>query len=221
MNQIEKYIEHNNYRELVNSLPNKIINAVVDYTNEQKCSQNFNEAIDLMPEIKTQLTVYRGHNPSSKTITDVNYPLSTSTRIDIPFDEFTSEECCLFKIILQPGVKILPAYLFDKNKNADEFEIIVKQNGIVTKIGEEIYKGVLMTVYKYDAYNVSPQKSSLTTEELKSLMSKLNPDEIDEELEFLDQTPTKKNRIETIKLWLKTDLTNKDYEEIYNNIFLD
>jgi hypothetical protein len=84
------------------------------------------------PEFEDTITVYRGVKGEYKPSL-ISYISTTTTDIDTALS-FSGTQCCLLKITIPPGSKILPIY--DISDFKQEFEILIDRTGqyIITSI---------------------------------------------------------------------------------------
>ena len=127
--------------EYLNSLSQKEKDAIKDYTNyfyidvnqylrtgnekyNTKVVQNslaiFKKIYDEIPPLSETIVVYRGQREEDFNTKSVT---STTTNIMIPFKEFTSRDCCFYKITVLPGTKVIPVRHISVQPG--EYEIII------------------------------------------------------------------------------------------------
>lgn len=124
--------------------------------NDTSVDERIKELVRMMPPLTESILVYRGHEHTA-VIKPRNW-FSTSD-IRAKADEFTKNGCCLFKIYVQPGIRVIDVHSFlQKHKKSadyyeDEHEIIVEGNGEFykdynkTEKGFKEVKGELVTYY--------------------------------------------------------------------------
>ena len=124
--------------------------------NNKTVDERITELIHMMQPLKESVTVYRGQ----KNI-DIIYPRKWFSTTDIKekAKDFSNKECCMFKIYIQPGVRVLDVHSFLQKhytgivRHEDEHEIIVEGSGEFYKDidkkerGFKEIKGEIVTYY--------------------------------------------------------------------------
>lgn len=93
------------------------------------------EIFDLMPATTSELTVWRAiHEKSIDALRPQKGYMSTSLSLEPTFDFFDHETgCCIMRIHIQPGTKIIPILGLSSQVAYDQMEIVIPGNGILTQ----------------------------------------------------------------------------------------
>jgi hypothetical protein len=109
--------------------------ALVEYVKHVIKAKDLLETVQTWPVTSDEMIVYRGHrdtyNDRGNKIYDTELFSSTSD-IQVAYDEFSSEECCIFKIHVQPKIHYLNvnAKIGTDHRHAHEKEILVEGGGV-------------------------------------------------------------------------------------------
>ena len=198
---------------VVNKLPEVIKESLIDYTKDiyyesinkalrkgQKIRDDREKqivvdimiAFELIPPIERPITVYRGIGEEPIAL---NKAFMSTSRSIGRAKQFTGMDCCLLKILVPPGSKIIP--LWSISSHGYEQEILLPLGGslVVTKVIEE------KPMKTYDVVYIPPEsvvigenvstandlaeetaklEEDLRIESLKSrIINLVNPDEIE------------------------------------------
>jgi hypothetical protein len=193
--------------------------------------EKIQRGLSSMEPIKEEFVVYRGQN---RDYLDTDSWFSTSIDKNISI-EFAENNCCLFVIHLQPGIKVLPVYYIDSVKEYKfEQEVIVQGGGYLEEINQEIVNSLKIINCKY---GLEPPKvvTKLKLEKkpqknLTELSKFVHKDDISAMLELFEEEPTEENIKEQIKSVLNNlvkqfkeqfpfSIDNTDVDEIYKMLY--
>lgn len=197
---LESILESQN--KYIKNLPENIRNSIKNYTidstsiNEYyrglnksprhqtlKDVENIDKAFEHISPIRKPIEVYRGQSIIDF---DTKAVTSTSTKLEIAMSfTSTSKNCCLFKITISPGSKVLPLESFSENQG--EYEILLERKGHFELLGkEEIYVEsyglidcILLTYIPPRSFTVD------NTEELKEGLKILENDKLEQDVSLL------------------------------------
>jgi hypothetical protein len=166
------------------------------------------ELLDEQPPLTKELIVYRGQHEDRRSILPGSW-FSTSKQLDLVRRQHISKEhtCCIFKIHLQPGIKIVDVKNYTNERTQTSFkeeEIIVNGNGVFYKTAERKEIG-FTEIDDYDSitmfetwYALPPGKKKKPTAD--EIFERIMP----EEYEFYENI----NNIKRFKILLKDEEAN-------------
>lgn len=168
-NMVEDHIKNMGSHTAVNGLPRDIKRSIKKYTidPEEKYDPaiyaDIQTAIEQMRPIDVELVLFRGQSEEE---IDPQWWISTSTSFRIAIEQFTVEEdCCLIVLKVQPGIKILPVYEFEKNRQAWEQEVIIKGGGELKFLREDRMGRMATFIYQYGPQPLQPPLPATVTED--------------------------------------------------------
>ncbi|KKL19820.1 hypothetical protein LCGC14_2461620, partial [marine sediment metagenome] len=157
----EKYFNDRRYHRQVNGLPESIQDALKAYTQTPSYKYKrvyyaqIKTGISQMPKSTEELVVFRGQGTDE---INPKYWFSASTEQEISLEKFTAVHCCLFVLYVQPGVKLLPVYKFERNFNKLENEVIVEGGGYLQFVDQDFTGAMPIYTYRY-SMEPFPEKS--------------------------------------------------------------
>jgi len=164
---------------------------------------NITEIFEGIPSLKDPITVWRGMSADYK----YNSNMFTSTSIDVGVARrFTYKNCCLYKITVSPGSKVIPVW--PCSYMMDEREVLLDMGGIMLVTSEYIGKsGIKVITCTY-----SPGSSQVVEndEDIKRAEAKMDPELIVKRiLKFFEDDDPQMVDADDIRLFYK-DLTKRD-----------
>jgi hypothetical protein len=203
-------IELVNNLKYIKNLPEYIIESISWYTGgnfdklneklrknkelnetEYKNLKNIDIAFESVFETVSPFIVYKGK--TSKNVYSDKAFISTSINIE-EAKKFAGENCCVLKIIVSPGSKIL--YIKDISRYKNENEILLDKNGILLATSSYIDNGMIIINCTYvngsskvlhDNKDISTSIKSLKNKQDETSIFNILMEMFDEsEYEFLD-----------------------------------
>ena len=192
-----------------------------------------------MPKSTDEIAVFRGQERDEL---DPKYWFSASTEQAVAIEHFTATDCCLFVLYVQPGVRMLPVYEFERNFSKWENEVIVEGGGYLQFVEQDFTSAMPTYTYRYAMEpfpertpepkpQAPPPKTKIEVgveKDLDQLAAMVDREEIDEELELFELEATKENRTKLIKQYLKPlhkqfdlpfELDEQDYLQIHDLLY--
>lgn len=105
---------------------------------EKTVGERIQEIINYTDPLSKELIVYRGHKNTPNTINPKTW-FSTTTSYKIAKNEYSDNECCTFKLFIQPGIIILDVHKLLKTKGI-ELNTYKDENEIIINGGGEFFK---------------------------------------------------------------------------------
>jgi len=200
-----EYLTFNEYLRDREELPDKVVD---DY---EKVLKSIDEAFRKAPQIKDSLTVYRG-------VEEEGYILNNESFISTSLEQKVAKEfakCCLLKITLSSGCKVLPLYSISEHK--DEKEILIDRDSMFILTKKDTFTSI-----KIFEITVVPKTSvSIIDEPIEILEKKIDYNQVenailefyeDDDEEDIDEEDIRIQYSEYIKrhkLVLNPDISNK------------
>jgi hypothetical protein len=176
-----------------------------EYVLRNENLKEFSKTSDSWPLLKDEIIVYRGHNHSENIRNSSFY--STSKDIDLVYNNFTGESCCIFKIHVMPGIKFIDVnkIMGSHHRYAEDKEIILDGTGDFYKDKQREIKG-FTEIKPYKGKKVFETYYFLKKKKVSrnNLIARLN----EAEFEFYNK---EQNYLNAFKTVLKND------EEFNNN----
>lgn len=197
---------------------NQKIRKEITLSNTEKMNQkNIDRAFSMVPPLKNSIVVYKGKK-SDKMYSDKSY-ISTSLLYD-QTKQFRRVACCVVKITVSPGSKILP--LRDTSDAASEEEVLLDRGGTLLVTGSEINHENMKIIYA----TYVPKKSTVIKDEkqLKKAEEKFDHNLAieriveffkDEDPDFLDKDEVK---ILYKKIFKGREISPKDLDIVMNRL---
>lgn len=191
-------------------------------SNSKTIEQQVQKLLNIQEPLKEARILYRVHSENSKTIIPYSW-FATSSDLNKVLRQHlsTGASCCLFKIIVEPGVRILDVDKTLKNagKKAtgyDESEVIVDGHGIFTHPKSEsgFYeisdtKGVTTFETHYEVAKNSVVKRKMTTNEVFNII-------LPNEYNLIDSINNVKESFKTSKI--NAQVNNAVFENVWKRI---
>lgn len=137
---------------------------------------NIDEAFKAVPPLTEPLVVYRGKKQDEVREVDPSF-VSTSLFSDVTLI-FTGVGCCVLKITVSPGSKVLPIY--DLSKVRHEFEILLDRGGQFIVTGSEINRYISGAVESKSIKTIFVTYTPKIFEQTTLLSEIVDPEKLDE-----------------------------------------
>jgi hypothetical protein len=93
--------------------------------------QQIQRLLNLQSPLAEELVLFRGHSATSPVIIPRSWFATSDDEARVREQHIsTGADCCLFKIHVQPGIKVLDVNNLIGNTNYDEHEVIVDGGGV-------------------------------------------------------------------------------------------
>ena len=169
------------------------------YVLQNENLKDLSKTSDSWPLLKEKIIVYRGHK-RSENIRNSNF-YSTSKDLDLVYNNFTGESCCIFKINVMPNIKYIDVnkIMGSDHSYGEDKEIILDGSGDFYKDEQQKIKG-FTEIKPYKGKKVFETYYFLKKKKVSrnNLMARLNADE-------LELYSSEKNYLNAFKTVLKSD----------------
>ena len=119
------------------------------YVLQNENLKELSKTSDSWPLLKEKIIVYRGHK-RSENIRNSNF-YSTSKDLDLVYNNFTGESCCIFKINVMPNIKYID--VSKNSKNVDVMTVNIDESDLILDDSFSI-PAINLTVNIYDNHGV-------------------------------------------------------------------
>ena len=137
---------------------------------------NIDEAFKAVPPLTEPLVVYRGKQKDEVSKVDPSF-VSTSLFSEVT-KTFTGVGCCILKITVSPGSKVLPIY--DLSRLRSEYEILLDRGGHFVVTGSEIIRDITAIIEGGDMKTIYVMYIPKIFEQTTLLSEIVDPEKLDD-----------------------------------------